>query len=331
MIENQWYIACFLKDFEKNKLQQKKIVGKDLVIFQNKQGHIGILENRCCHRNVQLSLGALTDHNIKCGYHGWEYDTNGKCVHIPMLENNQDIPNKACIHKYTHQIKHQIVWVYIGDASKQHLAEIPDFSALDKLPFVYNHHILEANLTLVAESLFDAQHINHVHKNSIKTLLGKLREPKTDFTIEIQENKLKGKYKRINNSSFFEKIYFGFEEYINTRFAFWYPHSSMLASSYPKHAHFPSRDLIIFEHFYEIEPNLVYMIQITAWRNIFRFNPWFASWFMKRKSDAIVAEDIVFLESNYRWHQEADLQDLIIKNDEPTVSFKKLWRSQSQA
>ena len=68
------------------------------------------------------------------------------------------------------------------------------------------------------------------------------------------------------------------------------------------------------------------MIQITTWRNIFRFNPWFAKWFMLNKSNTIVEEDISFLESNKHWHTKAQLNDLLIKPDELTFAFNKIWK-----
>jgi phenylpropionate dioxygenase-like ring-hydroxylating dioxygenase large terminal subunit len=325
MIKNQWYIACFLKDLDQKPIQKRKISGFEILTFKNKKGEIAVLEDRCCHRNVHLSLGEIKNDVIKCGYHGWEYNTEGKCTHIPMIENKDNIPETACIKKYTHQIKHQAVWVYLGDESKMNEAQIPNLEALDHYPFVYNSHVLKANIKLVAESLFDAQHINHVHKNSINTLLGKLREPKTEYDIEIKETELHGSYNRINNSSIFEKVYFGWDKHIKTKFSFWYPHTSLLDSYFPKHLHFPARRLVIYEHFYEIDEEHVMMMQITAWKNIFRFNPWFAKWFMKQKSDTIVSEDILFLESNMQWHQKKELNDLIIKGDEPTLSFMQLW------
>ncbi|HUH74658.1 MAG TPA: Rieske 2Fe-2S domain-containing protein [Chitinophagales bacterium] len=325
MIKDQWYIACFLNELEKTNIIKKKIVGEEIVVFKNSDGDIAVLEDRCCHRNVHLSNGTVHGKNIKCGYHGWEYNTDGKCAHIPMLENKDHIPKKACVGKYPMQIKYQAVWVYFGDQAIMHEAEIPEMEELDNLPFVHNAHILTASIKLVAESLFDAQHINHVHKNTINTLLGKLREPKTEYEIDIQKTSLFGSYKRINNSSVFEKVYFGWDSHIDTKFAYWYPHTSKLDSHFPKHMHFPARRLVIYEHFYEIEPNKIMMIQITAWKNIFRFNPPFARWFMKRKSDQIVSEDIVFLESNLHWHQKIEVNDLIIKGDEPTLSFMQLW------
>lgn len=325
MIKNQWYIICFEDELKEQSHIQKKICGEELVIFKNIKGEVGVLENRCCHRNVHLSHGQTQGENIKCGYHGWEFNTEGACVHIPMLENKSSIPKTACVKAYSFQLKYQAYWVYIGDEAAKHEAMIPEMEELDQYPFVHNAHTLKANIKLVAESLFDAQHINHVHKNSINTLLGKLREPKTEYTIDIKDKSLHGSYQRINNSSIFEKVYFGWEDYIETKFAYWYPHSSKLDSYFPKHMHFPARRLVIYEHFYEIDESHVMMIQITAWKNIFRFNPPFAKWFMKRKSNQIVSEDITFLESNKQWHDKLALTDLIIKGDEPTLSFMQLW------
>jgi phenylpropionate dioxygenase-like ring-hydroxylating dioxygenase large terminal subunit len=325
MIKNQWYIICFEDELKSKSLIKKKICGEELVIFKNNKGEIGLLEDRCCHRNVHLSNGHTKGENLKCGYHGWEFNTSGSCVHIPMLENKANIPKSAGVKSYPFQFKYKAYWVYIGDESAMSEALIPEMDELNEYPFVHNSHTLKANIKLVAESLFDAQHINHVHKNSINTLLGKLREPKTEYTIEIKDKSLQGAYQRINNSSIFEKIYFGWDEYIETKFAFWYPHSSKLDSHFPKHLHFPARRLVIYEHFYEIDEEQVMMIQITAWQNIFRFNPPFAKWFMKRKSNQIVSEDITFLESNKHWHDKLELTDLIIKGDEPTLSFMNLW------
>ncbi len=325
MIKNQWYIACFKEEVNKNKIVKRKICGEDIIIFSTSSGKVAAIEDRCCHRNVHLSLGRISKENIKCGYHGWEFDVNGKCVHIPMIESKEAIPKSACVKKYPLVLKHQAYWIFLGDVDIKNSRKIPDLSELDNSHFIYKSYLLDASLKLVAESLFDAQHINHVHRDSIKTLLGKLNEPKTNFNIETTSAHLKGSYERINNSSIFKKVYFGWNAYIQTKFEFWFPHTSKLASHFPKHFTFGKRELVIFEHFYEVEPNKVLMIEITTWKNIFKLMPWFAKWFMRQKSKKIVLEDIQFLESNLKWQQQKKVDDLIIKNDEPTITFLKLW------
>ncbi len=104
----------------------------------------------------------------------------------------------------------------------------------------------------------------------------------------------------------------------------------MLDLRFPKQFHFPERRMIIYEHFYEIDEKRCMMIQITTWKNIFRFNPWFAKWFMARKSNKIVEEDIEFLESNRTWHEKRQLTDLLIKPDELSFAFNQIWKKNTQ-
>jgi phenylpropionate dioxygenase-like ring-hydroxylating dioxygenase large terminal subunit len=319
MILNQWYIACFEEELDDNKPIRRKIVGKDVVVFKTESGKIIVLEDRCCHRNVRLSLGYVKGEQIKCGYHGWEYSQDGACTHIPSLREDQPIPKAAKVKSYPTVVKHKIVWAYFGDDAKIEQAEIPPFKELDQWPFIFNYHEVKGNIKLIAESLFDAQHINHVHRNSIKTMIGNLSNEPTDFNLQITDTSLLGSYIRYNERDLFEKIYFGFKRELETHFGFWFPHSSMLD------LHFPKRRMVIYEHFYEMDEGKCMMIQITTWKNIFKFNPWFAKWFMSRKSNKIVEEDIDFLESNREWHSKKPLNDLLIKPDELTFAFTRIW------
>lgn len=325
MILNQWYLVCFEDEIKKGSLLKRKIVGQEIVVFKAESGKIGVLQDKCCHRNVHLSLGYVKGENIKCGYHGWEYSDKGKCEHIPSLSKEERIPTAACVKAYDVVVKHKAVWAYFGDESKKSEAEIPPFYELDKWPMVYNYHVVKGNIKLVAESLFDAHHINHVHRNSIKTLMGNLDYQKPDYHLTVGEKELSGWYHRDNQNSIFEKIYFGFDKTVETRFAYWFPHSSKLDLRFPAHWFMPNRQMVIYEHFYEIDEDSTMMIQITTWDKIFEYNTWFAKWFMLQKSMKIVEEDIAFLESNKHWHSKENVNDMLIRADEVTFEFSKLW------
>jgi len=69
------------------------------------------------------------------------------------------------------------------------------------------------------------------------------------------------------------------------------------------------------------------MCQITLWKNILGFLPLpLAKQFMLIKSINIVQEDIAFLENNKRIKKETGKSDLLIKSDEVTFEFMKLWK-----
>ena len=60
-----------------------RILGEDLVLFRDEQGRPGLLALHCSHRGADLSYGRLEDGGIRCIYHGWVYDVEGKCLEQP--------------------------------------------------------------------------------------------------------------------------------------------------------------------------------------------------------------------------------------------------------
>jgi phthalate 4,5-dioxygenase oxygenase subunit len=60
-----------------------RLMGEDLVLFRDEQGRPGLLGIHCSHRGADLSYGRLEDGGLRCIYHGWLYDVNGRCLEQP--------------------------------------------------------------------------------------------------------------------------------------------------------------------------------------------------------------------------------------------------------
>ena len=324
-IENRWYPACLNEELDRQNPLPKKILGRDLVVFRNASGKIGITEDRCCHRNVNLSLGYIDGEHIRCAYHGWAYDTGGACVEIPSLPEDKPIPAVCRVQAYLTRQQYNITWVWIGDEALAESAALPVMPEMETWPRVYNYHTFEADLKLVAESLIDAYHINHVHRNSIGTFMGNLYAGQVDFNIRKGPDWLSGTYLRENAGTFFEKLYFGFQPQITTHFGFWFPHTSKLDIAFPK------RRMVIYEFYYPVDEKRISMCQVTLWDNIFRTLPPFARWFMLRKSLRIVEEDLVFLENSKKVKESTGHNDLLVTpSDEVTFEFTRIWNANTK-
>jgi len=47
-----------------------RILDKELIVFRDKSGRIGLLEPRRCHRDTSLHYGRIEEKGIRCRYHG---------------------------------------------------------------------------------------------------------------------------------------------------------------------------------------------------------------------------------------------------------------------
>mgnify|MGYP003575763867 CR=1 FL=1 len=60
-----------------------RALGEDLVLFRDGEGRAGLLYPRCAHRGTSLYYGKVEARGLRCCYHGWLYDFEGRCLVQP--------------------------------------------------------------------------------------------------------------------------------------------------------------------------------------------------------------------------------------------------------
>lgn len=114
-IEDKWYRVCKSEDL-KDKPLSKKINGIPVAVFRGEGGKVGILLDRCPHRNIQMSKGYLENNNLVCRYHGWHFDRR-ICVKVAQLKENDYEPSRNAISFYTIE-KEGFVYVQCNNTKK---------------------------------------------------------------------------------------------------------------------------------------------------------------------------------------------------------------------
>tara|TARA_B100000700_G_scaffold329653_1_gene452186 strand:+ start:2684 stop:3847 length:1164 start_codon:yes stop_codon:yes gene_type:complete len=82
LLRRYWQPACLSEEL--NDLPYKiRILCEDLVLFRDGQGRVGCLDPHCAHRGTSLEYGRVEERGLRCCYHGWLYDTEGRCIEMP--------------------------------------------------------------------------------------------------------------------------------------------------------------------------------------------------------------------------------------------------------
>ena len=82
MLRRYWHPIGFAAEL-KNRPLKRKILGEELVLFRDDKARYGLLQMRCSHRGTSLEFGHLEDGGLRCCYHGWLYDIDGKILEMP--------------------------------------------------------------------------------------------------------------------------------------------------------------------------------------------------------------------------------------------------------
>ena len=82
------YLRCYwwpvaLSDEVKDVPVPVSILGEELVLFRDLSGHLALLDRYCSHRRASLEYGTIEQQGIRCAYHGWYYDRQGKVLDRP--------------------------------------------------------------------------------------------------------------------------------------------------------------------------------------------------------------------------------------------------------
>jgi phenylpropionate dioxygenase-like ring-hydroxylating dioxygenase large terminal subunit len=70
--------------------------GRGYVLVRLRPGaEVTAFPARCSHRLVPLATGAVVDGRLQCPYHGWRFDSEGRCADIPSLGAGGTPPPRA--------------------------------------------------------------------------------------------------------------------------------------------------------------------------------------------------------------------------------------------
>ena len=68
-----------------------EVIGEGYVVVRL-DGRLEAFLDVCPHRNARLSDGRLVNGLIECPYHGWRFDADGRCAHVPALGEGATMP-----------------------------------------------------------------------------------------------------------------------------------------------------------------------------------------------------------------------------------------------
>lgn len=123
----QWYPIAVMEFLDPSRPHPVQLLGKELVLWRDRNNQWRCFEDRCPHRLVPLSEGRVeADGTLLCAYHAWRFDETGKCVSIPQSKDkateNQHLNNpRSCAIAYPTQEQQGLLWVWpeSGDQAEQ--------------------------------------------------------------------------------------------------------------------------------------------------------------------------------------------------------------------
>jgi 5,5'-dehydrodivanillate O-demethylase len=110
LLRRYWQPVAVTSELEQEPVQPVRVLGEDLTLFRDLQGAIGLIGERCAHRAISLAYGIPQENGLRCAYHGWTYNPEGRVVDMPF--EPACLPLK--VKSYPVQELGGLVWAYLG-------------------------------------------------------------------------------------------------------------------------------------------------------------------------------------------------------------------------
>lgn len=300
-----WTPVTLARRLKRNRPLAVTLAGEKLVFFRDASGTASALLDRCPHRGVALSLGAVKDGCLECPFHAWRFDGAGACVSVPL---NPDAKRERLFATAlpTRELA-GLLWVYTAPTAPS-VPEplVPETLTRADLARTGFEVTWKAHWTRAMENMLDSPHVPFLHRNTIGRFVRPYLKPDTRMDIEWNETPF---------GAVLPAFLDGDRSRESGNLEFWKPNMMVLNIM-------PDQKFRIHALCVPAEENHVRMIVIGT-RNFAKLallNPFF-NWSNKR----ITEEDRAVVESSWPTRVPPPAEERSVRTDKATLQFRRYF------
>lgn len=155
-----WQPVYHAVDIEPGRAKPLRILGESFTLYRGDAGALHLVDPICPHRGTRLSLGHVEGEAIRCSYHGWKFECDGRCVEQPAEESR--FADKIRIRSYPVREYLGLVFAYLGEGEPPEFPLYPEFERFEGL-LELDTYVRNCNYFQNVDNAMDQSHLGFVH------------------------------------------------------------------------------------------------------------------------------------------------------------------------
>ena len=139
------------------------LLGERLVLFRDHDGELGLIGRHCPHRGADLCFGRREDNGLRCAFHGWLFDRNGRCLEQPGEPEGSQMFTQVRAVRYPVAERNGIVFAWLGPGAPPDFPGFDCFRAPETHVFAFKG-LWECNWLQALEVGIDPAHASFLHR-----------------------------------------------------------------------------------------------------------------------------------------------------------------------
>lgn len=165
LIRRFWMPVCLIEEVSEpdGAPVHARVCGKDLVVFRDTKGSVGVLDEKCPHRRASLLYGRNEDCGLRCIYHGWKMDVEGNIVDIETIPSSKRMMETTKHIAYPTKEWGGFIWAYLGSVDTLPEFTPPQWAPVSDARVSISKVLLNCNWAQILEGNIDSSHSSSLH------------------------------------------------------------------------------------------------------------------------------------------------------------------------
>ncbi len=157
-----WYWLCLSREVRRGKVRALRLLGLDLAVYRGENGRIVALDAYCAHMGAHLAEGRVEGNELRCFFHHWRYDADGRCTDIPCLDGEPTA--RMRVRSWQVAERYGMVWLWTGESPAQDVPEVPELAGQRCTTLIANRFEKRCHPNVMLINAIDEQHFHSVHR-----------------------------------------------------------------------------------------------------------------------------------------------------------------------
>jgi phenylpropionate dioxygenase-like ring-hydroxylating dioxygenase large terminal subunit len=154
-----WYPVALSTEVAPGQVIGKPLLDGKVAVFRGTSGHVSVVSAYCRHLGADLSGGTVIRDYLRCPYHHWSYDGQGRCNSVPFDKP----PAQAKLFKFPTIEELGLIWAFNGE---EPLFEFPGITGYRSAPIAYriaDMGVFPVEAWMLSNNTFDIAHLKALH------------------------------------------------------------------------------------------------------------------------------------------------------------------------
>ncbi|MEK7216006.1 MAG: aromatic ring-hydroxylating dioxygenase subunit alpha, partial [Chloroflexota bacterium] len=162
LMRRYWHPIAGASELDDNPVKKVRVLCEDLVLYRDKAGNLGLIDEPCPHRRVSMEYGIPEQEGLRCPYHGWLFNHEGRCLEQPAEPWNATFKDRVTTKSYPVQELGGLVFAYMGPAPAPLLPRF-DLLAWENVVRQVGVTVVPCNWLQCMENSLDPVHVEWLH------------------------------------------------------------------------------------------------------------------------------------------------------------------------